>query len=157
MEADRPPPLHARVRWANVARAVGLAGLAGVVIAWPALNGRDPALPPADPVPVAPTTAPTPASEASTTPAETAAAKRKRVARARERARAARVARVRRRRREARIARHRKRRAAQRRHSAHARTHRIVPAPAPPSAPPTAPPAHPPAPAGGTAPEFGLG
>ncbi len=54
MEPDGPLPLHARVRWGNVARAGALAALAGIVLAWPHLRAREPALPPAEAVPVVP-------------------------------------------------------------------------------------------------------
>lgn len=67
MEPDGPPPLRARVRWGNIARAAALLALAVLVLAWPHLRADPPALPPARAVPVtpAPPTAPAP----PTTPA----------------------------------------------------------------------------------------
>ncbi len=55
MEPDPSPSpsLLARVRWDNVARAAALGLLAALVLAWPHLRAREPALPPAEPVPVA--------------------------------------------------------------------------------------------------------
>ena len=56
MDRQAPPPFRDRVRWGNVGRAGGLLALVVLVLAWPHLRAPEPALPPAAPVPVAPTT-----------------------------------------------------------------------------------------------------
>ena len=47
MDPDGPLPLHARIRWGNVARATALLALTLLVLAWPHLRAPEPALPPA--------------------------------------------------------------------------------------------------------------
>ena len=60
MDDDRDPPaLRERIRWANVAKAVAVAGLIVLVVAWPRLSSDGPALPEE----VAPRPAPTLAVE----------------------------------------------------------------------------------------------
>ena len=54
MDHDGPAPLSARIRWGNVARAGALVALAAAIVTWPRLSPREPALPSAEPVPVAP-------------------------------------------------------------------------------------------------------
>ncbi|MDP8967671.1 MAG: hypothetical protein M3N04_03640, partial [Actinomycetota bacterium] len=68
MEPDGPLPLHARVRWGNVARAAALLALVAIILAWPHLRAREPVLPPAEPVPVAPAPPPTTTSVAAPQP-----------------------------------------------------------------------------------------
>jgi hypothetical protein len=101
VDPDRQDPLRARIRWDNVARAAVLALLAVAIAAWPRLAPREPALPPAQPVPVAPATppaatAPQPAGgpiasapqaeEPATAPAEAPRPSSRRSSRARQRA-----------------------------------------------------------------------
>ncbi|MDP2710918.1 MAG: hypothetical protein Q8O56_06845, partial [Solirubrobacteraceae bacterium] len=69
MEPDGPPPLVARIRWGNVARAGALLALATLVLAWPHLRADEPALPPAEPVPVAPARPPATQPPAGQSPA----------------------------------------------------------------------------------------
>ena len=68
MEPDGPLPLRARVRWGNVARAAALLALAAIVIAWPHLRAREPALPPAHPTPLVTEPEPPPAAPAPAAP-----------------------------------------------------------------------------------------
>jgi hypothetical protein len=58
METDpEPTSLLARVRWANVARALALVAVAALVVAWPRLRAKAPDVPTAQAVPVQTTAA----------------------------------------------------------------------------------------------------
>ena len=61
--------LRERVRWGNVARALGLVAVAGVVVAWPVLAPEAPVVPGTEAVPVVPGPAGTPVAPSRATPA----------------------------------------------------------------------------------------
>jgi hypothetical protein len=63
------PAFHARVRWGNVAKALALAAVVALVVAWPRLRAPDPEIPPGAAVPVrqAPATTPAPMPQRATT------------------------------------------------------------------------------------------
>jgi hypothetical protein len=68
MESDPEPPLRARVRWGNVARALALVAVAALVVAWPRLRAPAPEVPRGTAVPVRQAPATVQKSEAPTPP-----------------------------------------------------------------------------------------
>jgi hypothetical protein len=112
-----------RVRWGNVAKALALAAVVALVVAWPRLRAPDPEIPPGAAVPVR--QAPAPMPQRATTPVPEPSEQERAAARPRRRT-------------------HRKRRATPRKVRATTPT-APAPAPRPRSAPTWRPPARAPA------------